>query len=278
MKISLYRLVFVVLFATISLQLTAKNREREFAQLLQQDWKVALSDSLTRFNPSHWQLDGVQGTIQCGEEGLTLQAGKVLDSNDSHVVLWSRTPFVGDIRVEYDFTRLDRSKGSSVNILYMHAQGSEVGLYSRDIMEWCALREVAAMRTYFNNMNLYHISYAVTDYGTGEARKDSIKSDYVRARRYHPVEKGGLGGTNLTPEYAHTGLFQPDVTYHISVILSLEKCRLYMEVSNEEVKKLFWFDLEKETLLHDGYLGFRQMWERTSRYKNLEVYQLTTEE
>lgn len=252
----------------------ASDIEQEFAKLVASPWRIVLNDSLTRYNPSLWSLDGAQGTIQCSDEGLTLRAGNVLDNDSCHVVLWSRTPFSGDMMVTYDFTRLDYSKGSSVNILYMHAQGVGVGEYERDIMAWSNLRDVAAMRTYFNHMNLYHISYAVTDYGRGEARKDSIVSDYVRARRYNPLEKGGLGGTNLTPEYAHTGLFKPNVTYHITVILSLQNNRIYMEVTNEEERQLFWFDIDEDTKLHDGYLGFRQMWQRTSRYKNLNVYQL----
>jgi hypothetical protein len=61
------------------------------------------------------------------------------------------------------------------------------------------LRKVPAMATYFNHMNLYHISYAAFPPDGGQ---------YIRARRYMPETGKGLDGTALEPDYYPKTLFR----------------------------------------------------------------------
>jgi hypothetical protein len=51
-------------------------------------------------------------------------------------VLWTKRSFAGDVRIEYDFTRLDTAlEHTSVCILYIQATGVGNGEFARDIFE-----------------------------------------------------------------------------------------------------------------------------------------------
>ena len=126
------------------------------------------------------------------------------------MVLWTKQSFEGDLKIEYDYTRID-NETRCVNILYIQATGSGKGPYARDISQWNELRKVPAMATYFNHMHAYHISYAAFP-NSGENRVS-----YIRARRYLPEGKG-LKGTELAPDYDPQGFFAQGVTHHITVI------------------------------------------------------------
>ena len=82
---------------------------------------------------------------------------------------------------------------------------SGTGPYKTDITEWNELRKVPAMKTYFNNMNLYHISYAAFG-DDGKATQS-----YIRGRRYMP-NRTGLKGTDLEPDYYFDDLFETGVS------------------------------------------------------------------
>lgn len=242
--------------------------ERAFERALRRPWQVAFADDLTAPDTASWHLDGLQGRMVHTAEGLELYAGRRLHCDSSHVVLWTRRMFRGDLRIEYDYTRLDASRAESVNILYLHATGSGRAGYDRNIMAWNDRRRVPAMRTYFDHMNLCHISYAV-------ARGDTLASDYVRARRYMPDAGQGLQGTALRPEYENTGLFLPGVKYRITVVKS--RARLFMRVTGGGVRRLFAFDLSTHPPLDEGFVGFRMMWGRAARYGRLRIYELKHE-
>ena len=125
------------------------------------------------------------------------------------MVLWTRESFEGDLKIEYDYTRLD-SETRCVNILYIQATGSGEEPYAKDITEWSELRRVPAMRMYFNHMNTYHISYAAFP-------NNEDTTQYIRGRRYMP-NATGLEGSNLDPDYFPEGLFEPRVPHKITVI------------------------------------------------------------
>jgi Domain of unknown function (DUF1961). len=257
-----HTIVIAGIFINLFFCFTLFSQEDEFQQLKNENWKPVFEDDFRSGLRSDWVLDGRKGKLLCTPEGMEFYAGKRAFQDEDHAVLWLRKHFSGDIKIEYDYTRLDSSSVESVNIIYLHASGNGQGDYVPDIFEWNELREIPAMKVYFNHMNAYHISYAVTG-------PDSLLRDYIRARRYMPDRKQGLKGTALLPEYLNTGLFKPGIKHHITVIL--RKSRLYMEVQTESETRLFWFDTESLPPLSEGYIGLRQMWTRAARYSDFKV-------
>jgi hypothetical protein len=155
---------------------------------------------------------------------MTLTAGPEFKNDAHHMVLWTKQSFEGDLKIDYDYTRLDEET-RCVTILYIQATGSGKDPYAADISKWGELRKVPSMRSYFDNMNTYHISYAAFP-NSGKERKS-----YIRGRRYMP-HKTGLKGTDLEPDFFPEGLFATGVKHHITVI---KKDRdLFMRVENPE--------------------------------------------
>ena len=154
-------------------------------------WVEVSSDGCTRDWKAKWFLDGEVGTVTNSKEGMTLTAGPEFKNDAHHMVLWTKDTFEGDLKIEYEYSRLDEAT-NCVNILYIQATGSGNGPYAKDITKWSELRKVPAMKTYYNHMNTYHISYAANP-GTKKA--------YIRGRRYMP-ERQGLKGTQLKPDYS----------------------------------------------------------------------------
>jgi hypothetical protein len=179
----------------------AKDRAA-FEQAAGGAWREVFSDSCTGDWKQRWFLDGEIGTVKTGPEGMELIAGPEFKNDAHHMVLWTKDSFEGDLKIEYDYTRLD-DETRCVTILYIQATGSGEGEYHKDIAKWSELRRVPAMATYFNHMHTYHISYAAFP-------NDADTTSYVRARRYMP-ERSGLKGTDLEPDYFPTGLFETGV-------------------------------------------------------------------
>lgn len=232
-------------------------------------WSITLDEKLSDYDSTEWVLDGEKGTIDVTEEGIIFLAGAEVGQNAHNAVLWNRRKLSGDVKVEYDYTRIDSLdwERGNVNIIYIHAQGKGEAPYTKDIMEWNALRTIPDMRLYFNNMLTYHISYAAISNG----RNGMQRYEYVRGRMYDPTADKGLAGTDLLPEYRETGLFKTGVKYHITVTLAKDK--LYMEVEGDSRHELMYFDVDESTRLNDGYLGFRMMAGRGAKYANLKVYE-----
>lgn len=236
----------------------------EFKKLASKDMKLVFEDSFRKDWQKQWFKDGDIARAVHRNGGLELYAGEEAYNDAHHTVLWTKKEFEGDLMIEYDFTRLDSSKHYFVNILYIQATGSGKGEYAEDITKWNHLRKVPAMKTYFRNMNTYHISYAVT--GVPSENKD----EYIRGRRYMPGNN--LKGTDLQPEYLNTGLFKIGVTYHIKVIKYGN--RLYMNVTGDGKDKTFYFDGSTALPITKGRIGLRQMYTRNSRYANFKVYNI----
>ncbi len=237
----------------------ALTPEQEMAALKLLPWKTTFEDGMRGDWQEKWHLDGEVGTVKTSPKGLEMKAGPQEKNNADHMVLWAKPEFKGPVRIEYDFTRLDKSKAGTVNIIYLMATGSGQGPYKEDIFEWNDLRKVPAMATYFDHMNAYHISYATVD----------PEGSYVRARRYMPLLNKGLNGTALTPEYIHADMFKPGVKYHITVIQHGD--RLFLEATGKGKTELFWFDTSTLPPLDRGRVGLRLMWTRNSLFSDFSV-------
>ncbi len=220
-------------------------------------WDEVLEDSGTDDWQREWFLDGDKARVINSPEGMILHAGPISGEDASHTVLWTKRSFQGDIKVEYDYTRLD-TVDHGVNIIYLLATGSGEAPFAEDITKWSEMRRVPAMSKYYSNMNTYHISYAT----------NNPDDDYVRARRYMP-ESNTLRGTALEPDYTKTSLFHTGVTSHITVIKYSNW--LFMEVDHPNQRRLFAWKTDKFPDIHKGRVGFRQMFTRSSRYKNIRI-------
>lgn len=224
-------------------------------------WRDVLFDPCTGDWTKNWFLDGEIAAVSTGPLGMQLTAGPQFRNDAHHTVLWTRQVFDGDLRIEYQYTRLD-FETRCVNILYVQATGSGKGPYKTDIAAWSNLRRVPAMKLYFNHMNAYHISYAAFP------NRGDDREDYVRARRYMP-EATGLKGTELLPDYFNTGLFQPGVPHRITVIKRGND--LVMRVSNSEKTRYFHWRNDRFPPIVSGRIGLRHMYTRSARYKDFRV-------
>ena len=210
-----------------------------------------------------WFLDGGIAAVSNEKQGLHLEAGPRGKDEAHHTVLWTKREFSGDLKIEYDFTRTDMNDTGSVILIYIQATGDGSEEFPVDITKWSEYRSVPGMGKYFSNMNLYHISYA-----TGSPFIEGNGADYVRARRYMP-DGDTLKGTELTPEYADTGVFKPGLTYRITIIK--EAHEIAMKVRGGDVTKVFWFKNDKLPKVTHGRIGLRHMFTRSARYKDFKV-------
>ena len=207
-----------------------------------------------------WFLDGEIGTVSTDPDGMTLKAGPDWGNDAHHMVLWTRDSFKGDMKIEYEYTRLD-TETRGVTILYIEATGSGKDPYTTDIYDWRELRTVPAMSMYFNHMHVYHISYAAFP-------NDEDTQGYIRARRYIP-EARGLEGTGLEPDYFPTGLFKTGVPHKITVI---KKARdLYMRIENPEQVTYYHMENTEFPSITEGRVGLRHMFTRSARYRNFRI-------
>ncbi|MCJ8319975.1 MAG: YesU family protein [Colwellia sp.] len=228
-------------------------------------WQQKFNDN-GRYNwQEKWFLDGKEAHITHSENGMTFTTGEIEMDPSHHAVLWTKKNFVGDIKIEYDFTRLD-TENKWATMLYVQATGVEDGIYHKDIGQWRELRNIPYMKTYFNHMNLLHISYA--SYGKDDI---GVDKDYIRARRY-PVKEGDVFRTDTVIEgdVFTSGFFVPNETYHIIVIKKQHE--LFMQVTNKNKKsRLFSWNTSKFPLVKEGRIGLRQMWRKSATYRNITV-------
>lgn len=243
--------------------LVATNPDRiDFEAADASTWKEMFSDDCTGDWTTQWFLDGEIGTVKTGKDGMTLTAGPEFKNDAHHMVLWTKQRFKGDLKIEFDYTRLDTER-QCVTILYIQATGSGKGPYSTDISTWNDLRKIPSMRTYFNHMNAYHISYAAfPNQGTN-------RTQYIRGRRYMP-EKKGLKGTDMEPDYVPEGLFATGVKHRITVIKTDRD--LFMRIENPD--QAYYCHLKNPTLpiIAEGRIGLRHMYTRSAMYKNFKIY------
>jgi len=234
--------------------------EQAFEKANAGKWTGIFSDPCTGDWKEQWFLDGEVGTVTTGPRGMELIAGPEFRNNAHHMVLWTKDVFEGDVKIEYDYTRLDEET-SCVNILYIQATGSGEEPYVKDITEWNELRSVPAMRMYFDHMHTYHISYAAFP-------NDEDSTSYIRARRYMP-NATGLNGTDLEPDYYPKGLFETGIPHKITVIK--KERDIFMRVENAEQTVFFHMANPDLPAITEGRIGLRHMFTRSARYKNLRI-------
>jgi hypothetical protein len=241
------------------------SNEKQFQELQSLNWVESFADSCTGNWQDGWFLDGVRATVKNTPKGMVLSAGPVARDNGSHCVLWTHQSFEGDVKIEFDYWRMDTIQ-KYVNIIYIQATGKEEGPYSKDIAEWSHLREIPYMRTYFNNMKLLHVSFAA--FGS-----DDLEDDYVRARRYPTTPELKFRDVALPPDNFKTGLFKPGVKHRFTLIKQGNE--LFMQVATEEKTALFVWDTSRFDPIVEGRIGLRHMWTRCSRYADFSVSTLS---
>lgn len=224
------------------------------------EWREVFHDPCTGDWRRFWFLDGEVGVVKTGPNGIDLTAGPEFKNDAHHMVLWTKREFSGDLKISYEYTRLDRET-RCVNILFIQATGSGNGPYSRDIAEWSALRRAPAMRVYYDHMHTYHLSYAAYP-------NNSDETSYIRGRRYLP-ESDGLNGTALRPDYFPSGLFETGIPHQISVIKADRE--LLMRVENEEQTAVFRMVNDSLPPISEGRVGLRHMFTRSARYRDFRI-------
>lgn len=244
------------------LMMSEQANQSGFEALAKQSWSEVFFDPCTGDWNEHWMLDGEKARIENGPEGMDFFAGDEFGDDGCHAVLWTKEWFKGDVKIEFDYTRLD-SAIKCVNIVYIEATGSGVGPYKKDIAEWAELRKVPAMKMYFDHMNTYHISYAAWDFA-----EENPDRDYIRARRYMP-ELNGLDGTGLQPDNFGTGLFHTGEPHKMTIIK--HGSELYLLVKNTETERLCHWSAGQFPPIEEGRIGLRHMFTRSARYRNIRI-------
>ncbi len=244
----------------------ATAQETEFAKISMLEWEVVFSDSGNDDWQNNWFLDGQRASIKNMDDGMLFAAGPTQRDNACHAVLWTKQTFIGDLKIEYDFTKMDDIK-KWVNIIYIQATGKGKDPYAKDISEWSHLRTIPFMKTYYNNMNLLHISYAA--FGNGE-EKD--KKDYVRARRYPVLQGNQFKATQVGESYEDTEMFLPGIKYHITILKKDDM--VFMNVTGDGKSKYFQWNFIDFPEISEGRIGLRHMWTRCSKYANFTVSEL----
>lgn len=230
--------------------------------------KLLFEDTGTQDWNEKWMLDGQQAKVINTKRGMELIAGSDHGNDSSHMVLWTKQSFQGDISIEYDYTRTDTTT-RCVNILYFLATGKGGTDHPKDIALWNDKRKVASMRTYFNNMHTYHISYAAF-----AAREYSGNNDYIRLRRYNP-DKKGLANTDVPGDHFRTGLFKPGITYHIQVVKYKDQIEMHIQNTQNATESLSLnWNVSEFSNCESGRIGLRHMYTRNARYKNIKVWAL----
>ncbi|MEM9897188.1 MAG: DUF1961 family protein [Bacteroidota bacterium] len=257
---------FAAVFIFTCYGLQAQTVDEEFLKVNALDWKLSFEDDCKGDWQQKWFLDGEKATLMNDEEGMSFTAGPKARVDAHHAVLWTRDEFSGDIKMEWDYTRLD-SASEFVTIVYLLASGNPQAGVKNDISKWAKERSIPAMRSYFNKMDLLHISYAAYYL---DSKNDGV-TQYIRARRYRPELKQGLKGTDLGG-FNLDFLFEMGKSHHITVIKKDHK--LFMQISNEKASLLYSWDLSQHPDVTDGRVGLRHMYTRAARYKNIKIYGL----
>ncbi|WOO42794.1 DUF1961 family protein [Rubellicoccus peritrichatus] len=262
----------LVILILLSLTMTSimhgqESYRKTYNDELKAQWDEVFFDQGNGDWTDKWFLDGLKGEVRNSPEGMHFSAGPDVE-DASHAVLWTQESFAGNIKLEFDYTRTD-TLNRFVSIVFLQATGTGEGPYDEDISAWSELREIPSMKTYFDNMHLLHVSF--TAYSAKE--ECPVESSYIRARRYPRSLFGdSFDRMELKPDFLNTDLFHPDITYHV-VFIKTEK-ELFMNVRNDEVDRIFRWDLTQVPNVSEGRIGFRNMNQRSGLFKNISVSRL----
>ena len=123
--------------------------------------------------------------------------------------------------------------------------------------------EIPAMRMYFENMNLLHISFAAFE-------NDGKGLYYVRARRYPKSKDQGFNKIVIEPSYDYKGFVKTNQLYHITAIKSGKM--MFFKMESKDGVEVFSWDLSEIKQVTEGRVGLRQMYTRSATYKNIKIY------
>ncbi|NRA40549.1 MAG: DUF1961 family protein [Planctomycetes bacterium] len=233
-----------------------------FDRLNDQSWSIALDDNGTGNWQDNWALDGKVAEVSNSAKGMEFKSGPDAGNHAHHAVLWTKESFVGDMKVSFDFTRLD-TVNRGVCILYFHANGIEEDEYVKDIHSWSHLRDVPYMQTYFEKMDMLHVSYAAF------GNSDDTADDYIRVRRYPVCEDRDFDEMEVDGTIFETGLFVPEKTYTTTFIKTRDE--LVMEIIGDGKSLYHHWDISTVEPTESGPFGFRQMWQKHAVYKNIKI-------
>ncbi len=255
------KLIFAaLLFAACS---TEQSNEERFEKINNSpEWALQMDDSCRGDWQAQWFMDGKIATVVTSEEGMNFTAGPEFGNDAHHAVLWTKESFEGDVKIEYNYTRTD-NQTINVNILYIQAQG--VNGRDADISKWNELRETPTMKIYYEYMNPLHISYAAFP-----MVNDDPTDDYLRIRKYPISDKVSFDQMEVEPTYFKIGLFQPFVTYKVTVIK--DKSDLYMTVEGDGRKECYIWSIADKAPLTEGRIGLRHMYTRSAQYSDFKVF------
>ncbi len=233
---------------------------------------ILLEDPMTGDWRGNWFLDGKKATLRTTEDGLLFSAGTVTKSDDPveyhahHAVLWTRQEFEGDIKINYEMTRIDDSDYGTT-LLYIQARGIGTPPYVEDISAWNELREIPNMGIYFTYMDLLSLSFR----------------ENLRCKRY-PWRNENLEwypGRGLIEPMVDYGKILPGKTYLVEV--EKRAASLQLRIVEKESRKLM-IDHTWNTdniakgieprQIQKGRIGLRHMSTRSFRYKNIRISML----
>lgn len=237
--------------------------KKRFQALEKEPWIVLLEDSGKDDWNSRWFFDGKASSVTNTPSGMELLSGAESLGDAGHCVLWTKESFRGDLRVEYDFTRLDSSE-KGVDIIYLQASGSGEHPFAEDILEWAGLRKIPAMNLYFDHMHTYSVSYAVGMPG----------SEYVRLRRYLPNQRG-LEGTEVPPAFGRTDLFGMGILHRMTFIKHGQEIFLRVRVGERE--GFYYWKNDLLPPVESGRVGLRQMAGKKGLYASVRISTLGKE-
>lgn len=257
------RIFFVFIVIAIFL-LSCKSNKNSIVdnEKKSNEWKLVFNDNCTQDWTKNWTLDGLIATVENSKEGMHFKAGPEAYNDAHHAVLWTKNSYIGDVKIEFDYTKTD-DENRFVNILYIQATGDEEGVYEADISKWKNLREVPKMKLYFENMNVFHVSYAA--FGN-----DGDGFYYVRSRRYPKSKDQPFNAIVVEPSYDEKGFFEKGKTYHITAIKTKQLLSFKME--NEGNVETFQWDISQVKPIQEGRIGIRHMHKRSAIYKNFKIY------
>jgi hypothetical protein len=95
-----------------------RDAQDGFRRALQADWRATFHDPCTADWQAQWFPDGQRATVKNTPRGMELTAGPEFKNDAHHMVLWTKRAFAGDLKIDYEYTRLD-AETRCVNILYV---------------------------------------------------------------------------------------------------------------------------------------------------------------
>jgi hypothetical protein len=226
-------------------------------------WHVVLSDDGTGNWKDNWFLFGDPSRgigVTNSTEGMTLRAGDGTNPKSDHAVLWTKATFSGDLRVEYDFTVLDRystsipSNGYCSAVL-LYSRPSASAPFASDLADWPVARRNAdtSGRALNEAVDGLQFNYAFNGDPRGNRFRLRANPGYV-----------------LIGESVEMKLFAPGIEHHVVV----EKRGDSMTVSaagsdGQRFAKTFSAPpLAKQS---SGHVGLRNMNRREARYRNIRI-------